>query len=203
MLRLQRPSVGHAGCHPIQAPKTQDCDQQWAERKVGEKFAVELSDPPPRDPSAAQTRIYLCVVGDLWHYGHANLCSQARKQFGGANPHVIVGICSDEDVREYKRAPIQTALERGRNAASCRFVDSVVVNCPFVLTAEFMDEMQIDFVVHGDDHSAASAKKYYSVALDRDAYRTVPYTRGISTSDVIARIQSREDPAARKNPHGH
>ena len=28
----------------------------------------------PKDPKAVQIRIYICVVGDLWHFGHANLC---------------------------------------------------------------------------------------------------------------------------------
>ena len=157
----------------------------------------------PKDASAAQTRIYICVVGDLWHYGHANLCRSAREAYGGDNPHVIVGVCSDEDVGGYKRVPVMTALERAKNASCCRFVDEVVVNCPFVLTEAFMDEMRIDYVVHGDDHSPASAQKYYAVALERDSYKTVPYTDGISTSDLIQRIQQRKNAAARKNPHGH
>ena len=170
---------------------------------AGARSVIACVPVAPRDPAAAQVRIYICVVGDLWHYGHANLCRSAREAYGGENPHVIVGVCSDQDVSGYKRVPVMTALERARNASCCRFVDEVVVNCPFVLTEAFMDEMRIDCVVHGHVHPPASAKKYYAVALARDAYRTVPYTKGISTSELIQRIQQREDAAARKNPHGH
>ena len=165
--------------------------------------SIIFAEPVSRNPTAKQTRIYVCVCGDLWHYGHANLCASARREYGGENPWLIVGVCSDKDVTGYKRAPIMSALERAKNASCCRFVDEVVVNCPFVLTESFMNEMQIDFVVHGDDHSEASAKKYYSVALDRDAYRTVPYTDGISTSEIISRIEQRKNASARKNAHGH
>eukprot|EP00946_MAST-07B_sp_MAST-7B-sp1_P004055 g4055.t1 len=168
-----------------------------------ERTVITCEPAGPKDPSARQTRIYVCVVGDLWHYGHAYLCAAARRVYGGDNPYVIVGVCSDHDVSSYKRVPIMTALERAKNASCCRFVDEVVVNCPFVLTESFMDEMRIDFVVHGDDHSAASAQKYYSVALARGVYKTVPYTKGISTSDLIQRIQQRDDAAARIHPHGH
>ena len=119
-------------------------------------------------------------------------------------PSRLVGICSDADVSGYKRPPIMSAQERAECALCCRWVDEVVVGCPFVLTADFVDSFQIKHVVHGDDHSAASARKYYGVALDRGIYKTVPYTQGISTSDLIARCASRGSAAAdRVHPHGH
>jgi len=145
----------------------------------------------------AKTRVYVCLVGDLFHWGHANLCKQARSM----GDYLIVGICSDFDVKGYKRAPIMNADDRGKCALACRWVDRVVVNCPFVLTEEFVDTQGISYVIHGDDHSSVSAKKYYSVALDRGIYKTVPYTKGISTTDIIKKCCAQG--AARVNPHGH
>lgn len=144
----------------------------------------------------AKKRVYVSLVGDLFHWGHANLCRQAREM----GDYLIVGICSDFDVKGYKRAPIMSADDRGKCAVACRFVDRVVVNVPFVLTEAFLEEHRIDCVVHGDDHSSESAKKYYSVALERDIYRTVPYTEGISTTDLITKCC--EQGAGRLKPHG-
>jgi len=144
-------------------------------------------------------RVYTCVCGDLWHSGHAKLCQNSRA-LGGPNAKLIVGICSDEAVTSYKRKPIMTALERGMAASTCRWVDEVVFDCPFVLTEEFVDRMNIHIVTHGDDHSSASVKKYYQVALDRGIYRTVPYTQGVSTTDLIERCCAQG--AARAAPHG-
>jgi len=112
-----------------------------------------------------------------------------------------VGICSDEDIMSYKRKPIMTTMERGMAASACRWVDEVVFHSPFVLTEEFVDRMNIHMVTHGNDHSDDSVKKYYQVALDREIYRTVPYTNGVSTTDLIARCC--EQGSTRVNPHGH
>ena len=145
-------------------------------------------------------RVYTCVCGDLWHYGHATLCKNS-KALGGKNARLIVGICSDADIESYKRSPIMTAHERGMAASACRWVDEVVFDCPFVLTEEFVDRMNIHMVTHGNDHSDSSVQKYYKVALDRGMYRTVPYTVGVSTTDLIQRCV--EKGATRVNPHGH
>ena len=145
-------------------------------------------------------RVYTNVCGDLWHYGHALLCRNS-KALGGSNAKLIVGICSDEDIMSYKRKPIMTTMERGMAASACRWVDEVVFHSPFVLTEEFVDRMNIHMVTHGNDHSDDSVKKYYQVALDREIYRTVPYTNGVSTTDLIARCC--EQGSTRVNPHGH
>ena len=48
------------------------------------------------------------MVADLFHYGHVEFLRQA-KQLGD---HLIVGICSDNDVKSYKRKPILSMEER-------------------------------------------------------------------------------------------
>ena len=75
------------------------------------------------------TRVYVDMVADLFHYGHANFLKQA-KQLGD---HLIVGIHSDEVVKEYKRSPVMTMEERVETVSSCRYVDEVVANAPLVI----------------------------------------------------------------------
>lgn len=52
------------------------------------------------------------MVGDLWHYGHANFCKQAR----ALGDYLIVGINRDEHCISYKRKPILSTIERVRSA---------------------------------------------------------------------------------------
>ena len=66
--------------------------------------------------SPLMQRVYVDMVGDLWHYGHANFCQQARAH----GTHLIVGINRDEHCISYKRKPILSTLERVRSAQGAR-----------------------------------------------------------------------------------
>ena len=75
------------------------------------------------------TRVYVDMVADLFHYGHANFLKQAR-QFGD---FLIVGIHSDKVVEGYKRPPIMSMQERIDTVSSCRYVDEVLPNAPLTI----------------------------------------------------------------------
>jgi len=84
-------------------------------------------------------RVYVDMVGDLWHYGHANFCRQARS-FGD---YLIVGINKDEDVVGYKRKPVLQGPERVASAQACRWVDEVLYDdVPLSVTKEFIEKTQ-------------------------------------------------------------
>ena len=108
------------------------------------------------------TRVYGDMVADLFHYGHANFLKQA-KQLGD---HLIVGIHSDEVVKEYKRSPVMTMEERVETVSSCRYVDEVVANAPLVIDEEWLNAHRIDLVVHGDDFSEELEQLCYKVPID-------------------------------------
>jgi len=132
-------------------------------------------------------RVYVDVVGDLWHYGHANFCKQA-KQFGD---YLIVGITRDEDCASYKRKPILSGPERVASAQACKYVDEVLYDdVPLAVTKEFIEKHHIDIVAHGDDFDKDKVNKFYSVPISMGIFRTVPYTKGISTTEVLTRIKA-------------
>ena len=56
--------------------------------------AVELPAAEAREP----IRVYVDIVGDLFHYGHVNFFKQAL-EFGD---ELVVGLISDEDATAYK-----------------------------------------------------------------------------------------------------
>ena len=131
------------------------------------------------------TRVYVDMVADLFHYGHANFLRQA-KQFGD---HLIVGIHSDEVVKEYKRTPILSMRERVDTVSSCRYVDEVISDGPLVVDLKWLNTHRIDLVVHGDDFSEHMKQLCYKVPIDLGILRLVSYTARISTTEIIQRIE--------------
>lgn len=133
-------------------------------------------------------RIYIDMVGDLFHYGHVNLLKTLKYLDDDVN-YVIVGVHSDEDVTSYKRVPILTMDERIKSVEGCKYVDKVIPNAPLIVTPEYLDTINAEIVAHGDDISLESRNKMYGKVLDR--YREFTYTSGISTTDIIKRIKDR------------
>jgi choline-phosphate cytidylyltransferase len=79
--------------------------------------------------------------------------------------------------------------ERAEQVLHCRYVDEVVVRSPWVLTQEFLDEYNIDFVVHGEDNSYDdSGNDAYAFVKKQGKYKTIKRTDGVSTTDLIIRI---------------
>ncbi len=132
------------------------------------------------------TRVYVDMVADLFHYGHAEFLRQARS----LGDTLVVGIHSDETVRGYKRSPIMTMDERLRVVAACRYVDEVLPNAPLEVTAEWLEEHGIDLVVHGSDFDESALQHFYEVPSRLGILRVVPYTGGISTTEIIERIRT-------------
>ncbi len=144
-------------------------------------FTVFAAEPnPPK-------RVYVDIVGDLFHAGHVEFFKQARA-FGD---YLIVGILADDVVEGYKRLPILSLEERVKVISACKYVDEVVVAPPLRLTEQMIRDLQIDVVVHGDDFNPQLLDDQYGVSLKLGIFRTVPYTKGISTSEIIRRITTR------------
>lgn len=125
------------------------------------------------------------MVADLFHYGHVHFLEQAR-EYGDT---LVVGVHSDETVASYKRLPIMTMEERIASVRTCRFVDEVIADADLIITHEYLAEHEIDLVVHGDDLNRAMLGKLYGVPIEMGIFRTVPYTPGISTTEIIRRIR--------------
>jgi cytidyltransferase-like protein len=129
--------------------------------------------------------VYADMVADLFHYGHAEFLRRAR-ELGDV---LIVGIHSDATVESYKRAPLTTMPERVRVVEACRYVDEVIPDAPLAVTREWIERHRIDLVVHGDDLDAEEEASMYEVPAAMGILRTVPYTAGISTSEILRRLE--------------
>ena len=136
------------------------------------------------EDASGSSRVYVDMVGDLFHAGHVDLLRAARTH----GEYLIVGVLSDETAAAYKRTPIMTLAERVAVIEACRYVDEVVADAPFQVDDDFMAEHDIAVVVHGDDVSPQGAEEVYGSALAAGKLRYVPRTRGISTTDLIQRV---------------
>lgn len=131
------------------------------------------------------TRVYVDMVADLFHYGHVEFLRKAR----ALGDYLLVGIHGDDVVVEYKRRPILSMAERVTSVAGCRYVDEVLPDAPLRVTRDWIEQHAIDVLVHGDDFSDEQLDHFYRVPIDIGIFRTVPYTRGISTSEIVRRCQ--------------
>ena len=129
--------------------------------------------------------MYADMVADLFHYGHVEFLRKAR----ALGDYLLVGIHHDDPLVAYKRRPILTMEERVACVAGCRYVGEVLPEAPLKVTREWIERHAIDVVVHGDDFSDEHLDYYYKVPIDMGIFRTVPYTRGISTSEIVRRCQ--------------
>lgn len=131
----------------------------------------------------------ILVVGvfDLFHEGHVRLLAVARE----LGDRLIVIVNGDRFTGNYKREPIIDEAGRLSVVQACRYVDVAEISNvhdvkPFVL------KYGITQIVHGDDWNIESYKRQIGcddafLAAQQTRLVFVPYTKGISTSDIIRR----------------
>ena len=147
-----------------------------------------INSASPQTGDLEITRVYVDMVADLFHYGHVGVLRQAREH----GDYLLVGIHADETVMSYKRRPILSMEERVASVGGCRYVDEVISNAPLTIDRAWIDRHSIDLVLHGDDFSSEMEELCYKIPIEMGIYRSVGYTPGISTTDLIARIRAAE-----------
>lgn len=131
---------------------------------------------------------YVDVCCDLFHYGHVNYFKKVLEM----GDILYVGICQDDLIESYKRKPIMTHSERVAVVESCKYVDKVIKDPVVPITKKFIEENNIDLVLHADDMDHMELKKWYKEAMEIGKFKVVKHTPGISTTKIINRIQKRD-----------
>ena len=65
--------------------------------------------------------------------------------------YLLVGVSSDEQVKEHKFKSVMDHAERCEAIRHCRWVDEVVPDIPWVIDATFLTKYNIDYVAHDDE----------------------------------------------------
>jgi len=133
--------------------------------------------------------VYVIGVFDLFHKGHVELLKRAR----GLGDKLIVAINGDDMVAEYKRRPIINEENRLSVVEACKFVDEAFIirqfdNKPYIL------KYKINIIVHGSDWTGDSYMDQIRLTQDfvdkhNIKFDFIPYTKGISSSDIIEKIK--------------
>jgi len=129
----------------------------------------------------------------MFHSGHVRFLKACRR-LAGQDGEVVVALNTDAFIQAYKgKTPIMSFQERKEILLGCKYVDSVVANIGGADSKPSIELVLPDYVVIGDDWAR---KDYYAQMqftrewLDQLEIQLiyVPYTPGISTTDLKARI---------------
>ena len=129
---------------------------------------------------------YTDGVYDLFHVGHLNMIETAKKQC----EYLIVGVHGDSVVNQYKhRYPIIPEAERARIIGAIKGVDRVVIN-DVRDKLMLLDRYHFNVVFIGDDWKGTDRWNSFEKILGERNVDViyVPYTKGISTTDIKKRI---------------
>lgn len=120
------------------------------------------------------TRVMVDMSVTLLHHGHTRLLHEASK-----HGSVVVGLTSDMEILKAKGyTPELNFNERKEILLSIRYVDEVV-QAPWLINEAFLDQHEIDFLIHGDDNrNCVSANRI----------KILPRTQGISSTELRARV---------------
>jgi len=87
-------------------------------------------------------------VFDLFHIGHSGVLKQGKSFYPYV--HLIAGVSGDEETIRLKGKLVMTETERAASVGMCKYVDEVVLPCPWVISLAFLERNDIDFVAHDD-----------------------------------------------------
>ena len=111
---------------------------------------------------------------------------QAKKAF--PDTYLIVGVTGDEETHKRKGLTVLSGQERAETVRHCKWVDEVIENCPWIVTPEFLEEHQIDYVAHDDiPYGADEGDDIYQPIKKEGKFLVTQRTEGVSTTGIITK----------------
>lgn len=152
--------------------------------KAGLVDPVGYKTNPP--PEGRPVRVYADGVFDLFHLGHARALQQAKTAF--PDTHLIVGVTGNEETHRRKGLTVLSAAERAESVRHCKWVDEVIEDCPWIVTAEFLEQHGIDYVAHDDlPYGADEGDDIYKPIKEKGMFLVTQRTEGLSTTGIITK----------------
>lgn len=133
--------------------------------------------------------IYTDGIFDLFHRGHLEYIKRCKQIFDDV--FLIVGVVNDTDAASYKRVPIYNETDRYEIIENIKYVDKIVKDAPLIIDENFMNEHQIDYVIHSFSNEADAEKQqeFFKVPIMLNKFIKINYYSLISTTDIIRKIK--------------
>lgn len=133
--------------------------------------------------------VYVIGVFDLFHRGHLELLKRAKL----LGDKLVVAVNGDDMVESYKRRPFFSEDDRLELVKALECVDEAFIIREYD-NKKYIKKYKVNLIVHGDDWPEDSYLEQIRVTpkfLEENNCELVllPYTEGISTSDVIKEIK--------------
>ena len=134
-------------------------------------------------------RVYVDGCFDMMHSGHMNAVRQAKLIAESVGGVLIVGVHTDAEIEANKGPPVMHDAERLALVSAVKWVDELVFDTPYSMSLPFLDSIDADYVVHGDDISInADGTDAYAEARKAGRMKVVKRTEGVSTTDLVGRL---------------
>ena len=135
-------------------------------------------------------KIFCDGVFDLFHEGHVKHFKKIKDLYPKST--LFVGVFNDKDSTTYKRKPYYTETQRLSLVKACKYVDDATVDYPGIMTEEFINDNNIDLIVHAFSNRCDFEKqtKYFEVPVRLKKMKIIDYNEGISTTKIIKDIYS-------------
>jgi glycerol-3-phosphate cytidylyltransferase len=136
--------------------------------------------------------VYTGGTFDLFHSGHVAFLRKCA--LVGS---VTVSLNTDEFIKNYKgNSPVMSYAEREAVLLACRYVDAVVPNVGGANSTVAIELAQPDIIIIGSDWARRDYYKQMGFTQDWLDERGIglayiPYTQGISTTELKKRIAER------------
>ena len=134
--------------------------------------------------------IYSDGIFDVFHRGHLEFLNNIKKKYPNCN--LIIGIINDKDSTSYKRKPIYHEEDRYTIIENLKCVDKIIKNAPLILNERFINNYQIDLVVHGfsNPKDIEKQKDFFEIPIQLNKFESMPYYTKISTTEIIEKIKN-------------
>lgn len=133
---------------------------------------------------------YTTGVFDMFHIGHLNILKNAKSQCD----HLIVGVSTDELVKQYKnKKPIIPFEERIEIVKAIKYVDEVVPQISMD-KRQAWENLHYNVLFHGSDWKGSAMYDKVIRDLEEVGVKVVflPHTQGVSSTllaDVLYKMQ--------------
>lgn len=131
---------------------------------------------------------YTTGVFDMFHIGHLNIIRKAKENCD----YLIVGVSTDELVREYKhKDPVIPFEQRISIVEAIKYVDRVVPQTSMD-KMEAWKQLHFDVLFHGSDWKNSDMYKRIEQDLSVVGVEIVffPHTDGVSSTTLVEKIQN-------------